>query len=278
MTFDDCELAVLRHVVDESEDLAARKIVNNEDIKRIIKIVEEFIVKKRLVCYGGTAINNILPKNAQFYDKDVEIPDYDFYSPTALKHAKELADIYADHGYLEVEAKAGVHYGTFKVFVNFIPIADITMLEKPIFESLIKDAIIIDGIRYAPADFLRMNVFKELSRPLGDVSRWEKVLSRLTLLNRYHPMKTDNGCDKIDFQRDLDSNRGFSEKIYYITRDSFIKQGVIFFGGYATSLYSKYMEKDKRHKLSKIPDFDVLSEDPGLTAETVKRDLMAAGF
>ena len=46
------------------------------------------------MCYGGTAINNILPEEDQFYDKSIEIPDYDFYSPDALGDAKELADLY----------------------------------------------------------------------------------------------------------------------------------------------------------------------------------------
>ena len=30
-------------------------------------------------------------------------------------------------------------------------------------------------------------MFLELSRPMDDVSRWEKVLKRLTLLNLYNP-------------------------------------------------------------------------------------------
>ena len=49
--------------------------------------------KTKRICYGGTAINNILPINDQFYDKSVELPDYDF-SPQPLKDAKKLADIY----------------------------------------------------------------------------------------------------------------------------------------------------------------------------------------
>ena len=65
----------------------------------------KIFLEKKCICYGGTAINNILPKHAQFYDKDVEIPDYDFYSSNALQDAKELADIYSEHGFLEIEAK-----------------------------------------------------------------------------------------------------------------------------------------------------------------------------
>ena len=77
-----------------------------------------------------------MPKSDQFYNRDLEIPDYDFYSKNALNDCIELANIYADAGYKDVEAKAGVHHGTFKVYVNFIPIADITALHESIFDEL----------------------------------------------------------------------------------------------------------------------------------------------
>ena len=163
MTFKDCELAVLRQSVDNIEQEQGRRVVNNEDVKKILKIVEDFIVNKKLVCYGGTAINNILPKNAQFYDKSVELPDYDFFSSDALNDSKELADIYYSEGYTDVEAKAGVHMGTFKVFVNFIPIADITQMIDPLYTAIYKESITIAGIRYAPPNFLRMGMYLESS-------------------------------------------------------------------------------------------------------------------
>ena len=280
MSFEECELAVLRQAVDENEKLKGRSIVQSEEIQQILKIVEDFITNKKLVCYGGTAINNILPKYAQFYDKEVEIPDYDFFSNDAMNHAKELADIYFRAGYNDVEAKAGSHQGTFKVFVNFIPIADITYLAKPIYDSIQKDAIMRAGIRYAPPNYLRMAMFLELSRPKGDVSRWEKVMKRLTLLNKYYPLKLEQ-CGMIDFQRKIEENStqyDKSEKIYMLTRDSFINQGVIFFGGYATSLYSKHMPKSVAHKLQKIPDFDVLSDDIDKCAIILKEQLTNEGF
>ena len=99
MKFEECELAILRQAVDESEKEVQAKIANSDDIKKMVNILEKFLKKKRSVCYGGTAINNILPKHAQFYNRDVEIPDYDFFSPNALKDAKELADIYFREGY-----------------------------------------------------------------------------------------------------------------------------------------------------------------------------------
>ena len=182
MTFQECELAILRSAVDESDELRGRKVSNNEDVQRMLKIVEEFIIDKKLMLYGGTAINNILPKYAQFYNRDIEVPDYDFYSPDALTHAKELADIFYKEGYIEVEAKAGIHMGTFKVFVNFIPIADITQMHEQLYKALIKESIIISQVHYTPPNYLRMSMYLELSRPNGDVSRWEKIFKRQDLL------------------------------------------------------------------------------------------------
>jgi len=272
LTFADCELAILRQAVDKAEELQGRKVANSGEVKRIIGIVENFLRNKKLVCYGGTAINAILPKQDQFYNKDVEIPDYDFYSANALNDAKELVDIYLANNFQEVEAKSGQHHGTFKVFVNFIPVADITSIPNELYKAIKGEAIKVAGILYAPPNLLRMGMYLELSRPAGDVSRWEKVLKRLILLNKHYPLKGKE-CQFIEFQRPMTNTRD-ANMIYENIQHTLIDQGVVFFGGYALSKYSHYMPKALQHKLEKIPDFDVISEDPKLTAQIVKERLM----
>jgi hypothetical protein len=276
ITLEECELAILRMAVDEAEKKEGKAIVNSPEVKKIIKIVEEFLKKKKLVAYGGTAINSILPLEDQFYNKDTEIPDYDFFSPNAYQDAKDLADIYYSMGFQEVEAKNGVHEGTYKVFVNFIPVADITYIDKAIFQLIKKDAICKEGILYAPPNFLRMSMYLELSRPAGDVSRWEKVLKRIILLNKHFPLNAKN-CWKIDFQRKME-NKNNTDTIYNVIKNTFIKEKVIFFGGYAISLYSRYMPNALKHKFKKNPDFDVLSITPLKTAESVKIALNNIGI
>jgi len=435
-SYDEKELEILRAAVDLVEKKKGAAIIQDPQVKKIISIVEDFIADKKLVCYGGTAINNILPEDAQFYNKDIELPDYDFYSDNALDAAKELADIYYKAGYEDVEAKSGVHHGTYKVFVNFTGIADITQMEPALFKAISRDAIIKKGIRYAPPDFLRMAMYLELSRPDGDVSRWEKVQKRLTLLNTHYRLQGYD-CDKIEYQRgfgdggktgevtvsrtrrsrsqspsrsvkrggggggsgsakslkrkaimtvirkyhglgaylkrlyhtvpsheeelgdfkytveedklthkyrliatyerflgaddmfvlysmkatDLDkdaepspeaspdqtkgsrsrsrrtrsrspspeytvsksslSYKSDREKelaetdVYNIVRDVFIKNRAVFFGGYANILYSRYMPKHQRRIVQKIPDFDILSEEPRDLCEAVVRELTA---
>lgn len=277
MSFQDCELAILRNAVENSEKMRGEKMVQSEEIKQIIKIVEDFIRKKKLICYGGTAINNILPKYDQFYDKNAEMPDYDFFSQDALNHAKELADIYYKEGYTEIEAKAGMHHGTYKVFVNFIPVADITQLHTVLFKSLSKSSIKIDGIRYSPPNYLRMAMYLELSRPQGDTSRWEKVLKRINLLNKHYPLVENKRCDDYEFQRKMSNNSEKTEIIFNLVRETFIQEGCVFFGGYAYSLYSKYMPKSKR-KIENIPDFDVLHEDAEKVALLAKEKLEENGI
>lgn len=410
ISYDDKELEILRKAVDLVEARKGKETMRDPEVKKIIETVEKFIAEKKLVCYGGTAINNILPEDVQFYDKDIELPDYDFYSDNALEHAKELADIYYNAGYEDVEAKAGVHFGTYKVFVNFTGIADITQMEPELFKSISKDAVIKNNIRYAPPNFLRMAMYLELSRPDGDVSRWEKVQKRLVLLNNHYPLKGYD-CDKIQYQRgfevDNDSSLGIIDEsksvslesrtksnssksrsksehsggksrshkrskrnsrdqsrsesnsrsesesrsesnshseskspsylssktptptptesrskqttksleltkskekskdksentytvdvarlsyntekellleqsnIYTIVRDTFIKNNVVFFGGYANILYSRYMPKHQRRLIQKIPDFDVLSEDPRIVCEDVVSELLLRNY
>ena len=280
MTLEEKEVAILRDAIDIAERRKGQKTTSDPDVKRIISILEDFLKKKKLVCYGGTAINNILPLEDQFYDKNIEIPDYDFYSPNAMEDAKELADIYYDAGFQEVEAKSGVHHGTYKVYVNFIPVADITYLEKALFKRVQHEAIRVYGILYCPPNFLRMNMYLELSRPAGDISRWEKVLKRLILLNKNYPL-TGKHCDPKNFQRTfehLDNGNGSGsnsneEKLYYAVRDAFIDQGVVFFGGYASFLYSSYMPPKQQKLFQKTPDFDVLSEEPEKAAAMLKERL-----
>jgi hypothetical protein len=277
MSFNECELTVLRHIVDTNEKLMGSKVAGSDEIKGMIEIVEQFLIDKKLLCYGGTAINNILPKKSQFYNREIEIPDYDFFSSNALNDAKELTDIFYKAGYVDVEAKSGLHEGTYKVFVNFIPMADITSIHQELFDSLLKSSISVAGIKYVPADFLRMSMYLELSRPNGDISRWEKVLKRLNLLNEAHPMSVSGDCSAIEIQRKMDNDTE-SDKLYTIIRDTFIDNGVVFFGGYAASLYSINMSKTKYKLAKKIPDFDVLSEDIEKTALIVTERLNDANF
>ena len=269
-------LEILKKSQKEIEAKQGEKLVSNPTIKEIVSIVEQFLVKKKLICYGGTAINNILPKKDQFYDMTREIPDYDFFSPKSLDDAKELADIFYSKGFSDVEAISGMHTGTYKVFVNFIGVADITFIEPELFKSLMRETIEKNGILYAPVNFLRMSMYLELSRPDGDVSRWEKVYSRLMRFNKNYPLKGEN-CLKNAKESSLSPNVKEIE-IFDLIRDEAISEKLVFFGGYACSLFSEHLKKSERPVLySSMPSFDLLSEHAEKSASKIKKVLDKTG-
>ena len=281
MSFGECELALLRQSIDKIQKLSGSQRVKDPTIKNIIEIIEEFMIKKKLICYGGTAVNNILPKKDRFYDLSIELPDYDMYSNDALKHAIQLADLYYKKGFTEVEAKTGIHPGTYKVFVNFIPIADITNIPNEMFKSLSRSSKSINKIQYAPINYLRMSMYNELSRPKGDTTRWEKIMKRLTLLNKHFPLKGEN-CDNIQIQRPFENLKGINEdemhKLFRVTRDLLIEKKCVFFGALASEMYMKYNKAYKSKNTSIIPDFDVISEKPNKTALALQKELENNGF
>ena len=157
-----------------------------------------------------------------------------------------------------------------------MPIADLTNIPKEIYNALKKDSLRVAGILYAPPNFLRMSMYLELSRPAGDTSRWEKVLKRLTILNKHYPLASVN-CHNIDFQREMEDT-SYEDEIYETVQSTLVNQSVVFFGGYALSLYSEYMPRKIHTKLKKIADFDVLSNDPEITAEIIKERLKDANI
>ena len=267
-------LEILKNSQKEIEKNQGEKLVSNPTIQEIISIVEQFLKRKKLICYGGTAINNVLPEKDQFYDLKREIPDYDFFSPNSLDDAKELADIFYKKGFNDVEAKSGMHTGTYKVFVNFIGVADITFIEPELFKSLMREAIERNGILYTPINFLRMSMYLELSRPDGDVSRWEKVYKRLLIFNKNFPLKGDNCLKKA---KGLAPSKK-EEEIFEIVRDEAISEKLVFFGGYACALFSEHLKKDKRPVLySAVPSFDLLSENAKKSAHKLKDKLDKTG-
>ena len=249
LSFEECEEVVLQKAVDAIEKKQGKELMGEKDTKLMLKIAEDFLRKHKCIMYGGTAVNNILPKAMQFYDYDYELPDYDAYNPDALKLVKELADIYLKH-FKDVEAKTGVHHNTYKVFVNQHAIVDLSYMHPDLFKRISADAKTVNGLKYAPVNFLRMGMYLELSRPNGDVSRWAKVYKRLVLLNKAFPFERSK-CAK--------SNVKFPEDVYQPTYKTLVADDVVFIGGYANKMYLHHASGDN---IENLTEFDVISTDP----------------
>jgi hypothetical protein len=189
-----------------------KKAASNPITKQSLAIVHQFLKDHPVMCYGGTAINNLLPPEDRFYDPETTVPDYDFYSKTPQEHAMILANKLSAAGVTSVEVKPGIHLGTFKVFADYEGVADITHLDKDIFDRLWTENVTVEGIHYVTPNFLRMSMYLELSRPRGDVSRWKKVYERLGLLNKRYPMTCPSQVPREETESS-ESNRKKVESI-----------------------------------------------------------------
>lgn len=165
-----------------------------EETLALMKIVEKFIIKKRLLLYGGYAINLLLPKEDKFY-KDYNINDFDCYSVNAKEDAYEIADLFYKKKYEYIEVRHAMHENTYRVYVNFIQVLDLTLMPKETFDKLFKLTLLErktsiykhykDLDKYiVPAILLKRNLHYELARPNDSYYRWEKIYSRLKVFNK----------------------------------------------------------------------------------------------
>jgi hypothetical protein len=203
----------IEKVAELAQDQLDREAAKNPVLKNALNVVEKFLKNNRVLCYGGTAINNLLPVEDRFYDPDRDIPDYDFFSESPQLHAVKLADQLTDEGYSSVEVKPGVHVGTYKVFADYNGVADISYMDETIFRKMWNEGYEKGGIHYVSPNFLRMSVYLELSRPKGFVERWKKVYKRLQLLNKHYPMSCPASQVEINNTHLTDDAQETIEKI-----------------------------------------------------------------
>lgn len=216
MEFDKLSLDVLDDIIKDGIILNDQ---NNEptlkEANEINEVILEFIKKKKLILYGGTAINEILTDKCDpLPDYQNKLPDYDFFSSDSNKDSIELCDILHKKGYRYVNRIMAIHEGTFKVRVNFHTdnFADVTYIPDKLLKQI--PYIEIKGVRYASPEYLYIDFFKSfidqnnLFRWEKDYTRYQKLMkcySYYTLLNsnkKIKPFKVNNGINaelkKID--------------------------------------------------------------------------------
>jgi hypothetical protein len=132
-------------------------------------------------------------------------------------------------------------------------------LDKSVFYNILKKSVKINTIRYAPPNYLKISLYQELSRPLGDVSRWEKLYERLKLLNQSHPLYIKN-CDITDKDiPETDDNVQINKMII----DNIKKNKWVVFGDYGLSYYLKHFPK-------KYQNTDRQIDIPYILVESIK--------
>ena len=254
-------------IIKRASDLAQSKIdfdsAHNEQVLKSIEVIETFLRKKHRICYGGQAINAYLPAKYKFYDPEYSIPDYDFFTPSQMSDLQQIASELTKAGFTEIAAREGMHEGTIKIYVDYIPVADLTAMDSRLFRSLAKKAEVIDGISYIDPDSLRMLMYLELSRPRGEVTRWTKVYERMMMFNEFVPIRS---CKKrySKLQKNVFSDAQLEYTLRYL-----IQNQRMFAGGDLLPFYEHAIQKrskDAQWILSSRKPIIFLSPDPKLDA------------
>lgn len=260
----------LEQVVDEAQRRIDVDAAHNPELRRAIHIVEGFLKKSGRVCYGGQAINAQLPHKDQFYNPEVSLPDYDFFSPKAKEDVEELLESFKKSGYTEISKRIGIHDGTIKIYVNYAAVADVSQLIPEFYDTIQKKSRVVNGIHYADPIFLRMMMYLEISRPRGEVARWSKVYERLNILDQAHPLNLCKGKLGINQSR-------AAEKARPILVRFMIKNRRAFMGADIQMAYKGSMTPVKRTQflLKGSTPIVFLSPSADLDADTLMSTTMA---
>lgn len=190
----------LDDAINEAEEILDFESAHDPEILQALSIVRNFIIRKKRVCYGGTAMNALLPKSDKFYDPEYNLPDYDFITDDGDNDVRELVNDLKRGGFVDVLHRVGMHEGTKKILVNYVAIADISSVHTDTYKVFLENSKVVGKIHYVNENMLRMMMYLELSRPRGEVSRWKKVYERLTLINKQFPIRL---CQKKHKKHDI---------------------------------------------------------------------------
>jgi hypothetical protein len=225
-----------------SADEAQKKIdfasAHNPEVLKSIEVVEAFLRRKHRLCYGGQAINAHLPPKYKFYDPKLNIPDYDFFTPNQKADIQELVKDLQEAGFTEISDREGMHKGTTKLYVNYIPVADLTDIDERLYALLSEREYKNNGISYMDSNTLRLLMYLELSRPKGEVERWSKVYERLLLLNEFSPVKHCK-VDQKKFPKGILSSKEVDGIMDFIIQEGRVFAGADLNGFYKHSFGNK---------------------------------------
>lgn len=184
--------------IDKIESIAERKIDEIQRIEynkyyHIFQLAVKLIKKHRVLMYGGTAINELMPKSLKFYS-EMELPDIDVFAVNAKSVAQHMVKEYKKRGFEFASFREALHENTFKVFVEGIQVLDITDVSESVYKRLshgkVKGSM---GLYLANPEYLRSTLHDMMAHP-WDAYRWPKVYKRLMYFYKVMPMQK---CSKL---------------------------------------------------------------------------------
>jgi hypothetical protein len=184
------------------ESIADKQVKHIEEMQYMkyntyFKQVVAILRKEKVLLYGGTAINSLLPKKYKFYP-EASLPDIDIFARNAKKVATRIVRIFEERGHKYASMREALHENTFKVFIEGVQILDITHVDAATYKILAKGKKKTDiGLYTTNPEFLRMTLHQLMSQPF-DAYRWPKVYERIQNFYTAFPIKA---CKDLTFKK-----------------------------------------------------------------------------
>lgn len=252
----------------EYENVALRHDPAYYNVDEFITILIQFIRDHGLIIYGGLAIDYALRLfGDKIYPDELLQIDYDFFSPSNVEHAYDIADAFyklavdlVDHSAQLTEgirAIGALHVKTMRVDIgdnHFI--ADLTYCPEGIFRKL--PTLEYQGIKIIHPDMQRIDIHSSLSFPYDYApfevifNRWKKDITRFNLLDKYYPIgleKSGGGNGGKNVRAGAKVDTGSSENLMNskISRATignnmrkYVFNGFAAYGAMYTSVLNKY--------------------------------------
>jgi len=247
------------------------------ELKPIYERILRFISKNKLIVYGGTALNEILPVAQKFY-KPTDPADFDCFCVSPLPLLKRLAKEIFESGFQYVHVKRAFHDGTFTLVVNFKPVVDLTAVPRPMYMRMLemskrdyKD--IASKLHFIPAPIssLKLSMHYEMGKPVSSGHRWDKIYTRLSLMNDMKLMKNKKTEPIQLFQESNETYVDCVRAVLEYTK----KSGLAVGGNYAWMCWMNVSSPEKTLLHPDMGFMDILSTNAYATGRAIEAILKA---
>jgi hypothetical protein len=163
------------------------------DSKKIIKIILDFIIKKKRILYGDFAIYNLmLMKNSKTnIEIDLNIPFIEFYSCYPIQDIMELCDLFHSHGYKYIMGKNTMDKNIFMVEIDFNHFCNCSYMPLNIYNNI--SYIKYNNYFLIAPEIIYIEAYKIFTDPLDSYKLLENTFTNTYLLQTKYPLHNNKG-------------------------------------------------------------------------------------
>lgn len=228
----------LDQIVDESNTIRNRVIEPTiDDYRQGMEVIRDFIKKKKRIVYGGDAYNRLVkdkdPTDAIYKANDRK--DIEFYTPEPIQDLVELCNLLYEKQFPFVQGSQAQHDETYKVYVNFENLCDMSYMPRNVFSNM--PAITIDGILYTHPNWILVDIFRQYNDPITSYWRLkDKTFFRANTLMKHYPLRLDTSKKIKNDTKHLNYKQQIFDKISTMTT-------IIFIGSICRNYYTTLSNK-----------------------------------